>query len=39
MKTKEENEKDEETKDKMGFIISPHAVKTIMLTKNTNCTS
>jgi len=32
MKTKRKNEKDEERKDKMGIITSPHAVKTIMLT-------
>jgi len=28
MKTKRENEKDEERKDKTGIIISPHVVKT-----------
>jgi len=41
MKTKRENEKDEEKKDKTGIIISPHAVKTIMLTRTkiTNCIS
>jgi len=33
-KTKRENEKDEERKDKMGIIISPHVVKTIMLTRS-----
>jgi len=32
MKTQRENEKDEEIKDKTCIIISPHAVKTIMLT-------
>jgi len=32
MKTKRENEKYKERKDKTGIITSPHAVKTIMLT-------
>jgi len=32
MKTKRENEKDEERKDKTGIITSPHAGKTIILT-------
>jgi len=33
MKTKRENEKDEEKIDKTSIIISPHVVKTIMLTR------
>jgi len=32
MKTKRENEKDEERKNKTSIIISHHTVKTIMLT-------
>jgi len=41
MKTKRENEKDKERKDKSGNNTSPHTAKKIMLTrtKNANCTS
>jgi len=31
MKSKRENEQDEERKDKTGIITSPHTIKTIML--------
>jgi len=33
MKTKRENEKEEERKEKTSIIISPRATKTIMLTR------